>query len=64
MTKKREPPKRTNLYWDCECPERYIHSILEKKCYECLAVREDQPDSIASEVVDMFSHKRGNKHNE
>lgn len=59
MTKYREPPKLTDLYWDCECPERYIHSKIEKVCRHCGATQEDSPDSHVSEVIDMFSHKRG-----
>jgi len=60
VKKDRTPPKTTDLYWDCNCPKIYIHSIQEKVCEHCGAIRADQPDSIASEVVDMFSHKRGN----
>lgn len=59
MKKNKKSPKTTNLYWDCDCPNQfeYIHPILEDKCYKCGCCREDQPDSIAQEVVDMFSHK-------
>jgi len=54
--------KYTDLYWDCKCPKVYIHSIQEPFCEHCNMKREDGTDSIAQEVVDMFSHKRGKKH--
>jgi hypothetical protein len=62
MPKNKKAQKTIDLYWNCECPNKYeyIHARhFEDKCYKCGAVAVDQPDSIASEVVDMFSHKKG-----
>ncbi len=60
IKKDRTSPNITALYWDCKCPEHYIHSILEGKCRHCATVREDGTGSKVCEVIDMFSHKRSN----
>lgn len=40
----------TEKYWDCECEHNYIHSAAEEVCPKCGAHRDEQPDSIVSEV--------------
>lgn len=45
----------TDLYWDCECTEHFIHPKDCPKCKICGAVREDQPDSRVPEVVAALS---------
>jgi hypothetical protein len=42
--------KTTPYYWDCECPTHYIHSKRRKMCKKCGAYRDEQPDSVLSEV--------------
>ena len=37
-------------YWDCECKDNYIHSDNINKCFICNAQKEEQPNSIDSEV--------------
>lgn len=44
----------TDLFWDCECPENYIHPAFEDECSQCGALQENQPDSRMSEVIDML----------
>jgi len=41
----------TSLFWDCECDKDFIHSKRHEACPICGAVREDQPDSRANEVL-------------
>jgi hypothetical protein len=41
-------------YWDCECAKEYIHPKSEDSCPECGALREDQPDSHVSDVMEMI----------
>ena len=61
MHKNRKPTKTIEYYWNCECPDKYIHSrYYEGVCGKCGAVGVDQPDSLSSEVIDMLSHKKGN----
>ena len=43
--------KTTEAYWDCECPENYIHPKSEDKCPKCGRTSDEQPDAIVSEVV-------------
>ena len=40
----------TEDYWDCECPNNYIHPRSDEYCSRCDAREEDQPDSRVSEV--------------
>lgn len=42
----------TPLFWDCNCPENYIHRKSERICNVCLATPEEQPDSRVNEVTD------------
>jgi len=44
----------TDFFWDCECDEDYIHSQRTRACQKCGTAREDQPDSIVSEVYDFL----------
>ena len=37
-------------YWDCECSEKYIHSVKVDCCPFCKAKREDMPNSRKDEV--------------
>ena len=49
------PTFTTPYFWDCDCPDRYIHPASSKSCNRCGAVRdEDHPDSILIEVVQML----------
>jgi hypothetical protein len=48
------PIYQTNLFWDCECPDYYIHPRGEDYCSLCDSEREDQPDSIVSEVLEQL----------
>lgn len=41
----------TEKYWDCECKEKYIHPATKNVCPICGCEKDDQPDSIISEVV-------------
>jgi len=44
----------TENYWDCECRHNYIHPAAVTECVICKAVREEQPDSMISEVRVMI----------
>jgi hypothetical protein len=48
----------TELYWDCECKDYYIHPRSCNRCSICKATRGDQPDSRVNEVTLM--HNYGN----
>jgi len=40
-----------DLYWDCECPNNYIHKKSESlECNICGYCEEDMPDSCQKEV--------------
>lgn len=41
----------TSEYWDCECNTNYIHPRAISACPVCGCVKDDQPDSIVSEVI-------------
>jgi Zn finger protein HypA/HybF involved in hydrogenase expression len=42
-------------YWDCECPENYIHKKSDTlTCPKCGAIEEDNPDSMTDEVEAML----------
>lgn len=57
---RRKPgPETTELYWDCLCPERYVHLKNVAVCWQCHARREDRPQSKVIEVLDQLSRKRG-----
>ena len=45
--------RTTDLYWDCECEDSYIHPRSEEICGSCGTKREDGPDSHVSEVKAM-----------
>ena len=40
-------------FWDCECETRYIHPKSHEACRECFARREEQPDSIEVELLEI-----------
>jgi hypothetical protein len=40
----------TPLFWNCECEEYYIHSLLEEACPVCKATRDESPDARVDEV--------------
>lgn len=42
----------TDLFWDCECGEDYIHPKTETKWPKCGWEAEDSPDSHISEVIE------------
>lgn len=37
-------------YWDCECPDNFIHPITNEICSICNSFREDQPNSRENEI--------------
>lgn len=41
----------TNLFWDCECPDKYIHHAGIVMCLKCGATQEEQPNSHRLEVL-------------
>lgn len=41
----------TTEYWDCECEINYIHPSIEMECKICDCRKDEQPDSIVSEVI-------------
>ena len=41
----------TDLFWDCECDDHYIHPHAVTECAFCDAERDSSPDSILSEVI-------------
>jgi len=45
--------RTTSLFWDCECEENYIHPKDDALCPRCNTYRDDQPDSMVSEVARM-----------
>jgi len=42
-----------NEHWNCECKNNYIKHVSIRKCDECKAQQEDQPDSRADEVAKL-----------
>lgn len=47
----------TSEYWDCNCPENYIHPASHTWCHMCEADKEDCPDSRVDEVNKMLKTK-------
>ncbi len=47
----------TVAFWDCECRHDYIHPYTEDSCPRCGAHREEQPDSIVSEVIGQLGRE-------
>lgn len=43
--------RTTEKYWDCNCTRDYIKPASQDYCWHCDSHREDQPDSIVSEVL-------------
>ena len=43
----------TNPYfWNCKCTSYYIHAkCINEYCITCNTLKEDQPDSISSEIL-------------
>ena len=41
------------LFWDCECPENYIHPATRAACERCCAQREEQPEARVSELAEL-----------
>lgn len=41
----------TELYWDCECKDDYIHPKAQTSCPICGATSDEQPDSHLKEVL-------------
>lgn len=47
-----ESPLLTNShFWNCTCPERFVHSKLASFCLVCGCCQHEQPDSLVSEVT-------------
>ena len=44
----------TDLYWDCDCMDDYIHHRSIKYCPECKARRDDQPSARRDEVIAKY----------
>jgi len=40
----------TQLFWDCECNERYIHHFTDDACNNCGCERNESPDSRLNEI--------------
>ena len=40
----------TPLFWDCECPQKFIHPKSVDRCKKCLKTKEESPDSRLDEV--------------
>lgn len=38
-------------FWNCGCPNRFVHSKLEPFCLVCGCCQHEQPDSLANEVT-------------
>jgi len=55
------PIRTTKLFWNCECPERYIQSSNIDRCPFCKAERQTQPDSRIMEVLKRFPYLKLNK---
>ena len=49
----------TDLYWDCDCKEDYIHRSSQKFCQKCNANRDDWPSSRRDEVLAKFNLTEG-----
>lgn len=50
--------KTDDQYWDCECPEDYIHLKKEIRiCVTCHQTENDSPDSMKSEIVTYLSNQ-------
>jgi hypothetical protein len=47
-------------YWDCLCESNYIHSKNVRWCLKCGADRDEQPDSIQSEVEKYLNENNNN----
>jgi len=49
----------TELFWDCECDEHYIHPKTETFCAVCYAsYSADMPDSMNDEVMQLVADYR------
>ena len=44
-------------YWDCNCPQHYIHAKTETICTKCNTTQEEQPDSRAIEAEAFLKGK-------
>lgn len=44
-------------YWDCNCPENYIHAKTEESCPKCKAHHSTQPDIRVCEVEEFINGK-------
>jgi len=40
----------TQLFWDCECNENYIHHCTDKVCNNCGCEQNESPDSRLNEI--------------
>jgi len=40
----------TEMYWDCECDDKYIQKSTKEMCEKCGAYRDEMPDSRVNEV--------------
>jgi hypothetical protein len=47
----------TPYFWDCECSVNYIHPRSRLVCSICGSMRDEQPDSIKSEVIKLLETK-------
>ncbi|NPV00038.1 MAG: hypothetical protein HPY53_01535 [Brevinematales bacterium] len=43
-------------FWDCECPDHYIHPVKDEICPKCGATQEESPSSRALEVANPENH--------
>ena len=45
----------TSMFWNCQCPDNFIHSKNQTRCERCGAEAKDRPDSRIDEVLQLFS---------
>jgi len=51
----------TDVFWDCDCDDDYIHDRGQTECEKCGANRDFAPDSIIDEVILMLLKEKMEK---
>lgn len=44
----------TEEFWNCECPIYFHHHKTISKCLNCNTMKEEQPDSILKEIINLI----------